>query len=75
MLAEYAGRLPAKLEALAQGTYSRTRVERYCRWLDAVFGLRFAFFKDGGVLGTQSAVALRSDAPTEYRNPAHETFG
>jgi len=59
----------------AQGTYYRACVERYRRWLDAVFGLRFAFFKDGGVRGSQSTVAMRSDAPPEYRNPVHENFG
>jgi len=75
MLTEHSGRLPARLGVNAKGTYSWTRVEHHRRWLDATFGLRFAFFKDGGVRGTQSPVAMRSDAPPEYRNPAHEKFG
>ena len=54
MLREHAGCLPARLEVNAQGTYSRTRVERYRRWLGAAFGLCLAFFKDGGVRGDQA---------------------
>ena len=75
MLAEHAGRLPARLEASAKDIYSRTRVDRCRRWLDAGFVLRFAYLKDGGVRGAQNPIAMRSDAPPEYGNPAHQKFG
>jgi hypothetical protein len=75
MLREREERLPARVRVDAQGTYYRTGVERYRRWLDAIFGLRFALFKDGEVPGTRSPVAMRSDAPPEHRNSPREKFG
>ena len=72
---DYAGRLPGRLEVNAKGSYFRSRVQCLCHWLDATFGLCLAFFKNGGVHGSDKPVAMRSDVRSQCRNAIVQRFG